>query len=327
MFGRKKKKDQDLAKTGYTDTAQIEANASALGKGFIKALDRAVRLQSGVISAYVDRLRRANPDASPAEIQAIMDKHFLTTVAGSGAGAGGASAIPGVGFITGTAAIAGESLLFVDLAAVYTVGSAYLRGVDISDAEHRKAIVLMVLLGTQGAAIVDTLVGPDAQKAPGPKMLKNFTGPTLNQANSMMTRALMKSIARKLRRMWIGKLMPFGLGAVAGLYANRALAKTVIENVEKNLEAPPAEFVNELPPKTEVEEELDQAESDTTSRLAAIISVFRNNRDDGPPIEGDPEAKGILEKLGINLSADDLEDNALRSRTGRGDEDPEEGSE
>lgn len=322
MFGRKKKNDQAVAESGpqggYTDSAQIEENASAIGKGFIKALDRAVRLQSGLIEAYVDRLRRANPEATPQQIQEMMDKHFHTIAAGSGAGAGGAAAIPGIGFVTGTAAIAGESLLFVDLAAVYTVGSAYLRGADISDEEHRKAIVLMVLLGTQGTAIVDTLIGPEAARMPGPKMLKNFTGPTLNQANSMMTRALRKSISKRLRRMWIGKLMPFGIGAVAGLYANRKLAKAVVDNVSNNLGQPPAQFLQELPPKTEVEEELDKAESDKNSRLAAMISVFRKNRDNGPEIEGDPDAKGILEKLGITGSADELEENALRSRFSRG---------
>ena len=43
MFGRKKKNDQAVAENGpqggYTDSAQLEENASAIGKGFIKALD------------------------------------------------------------------------------------------------------------------------------------------------------------------------------------------------------------------------------------------------------------------------------------------------
>lgn len=290
MFGRKKKKDQDLAKTGYTDTAQIEANASALGKGFIKALDRAVRLQSGVISAYVDRLRRANPDASPAEIQAIMDKHFLDAASGTGAGAGGAAAVPGIGFFTGAAAIAGESLVFVDLAAVYTVGSAYLRGVDISDPERRRAIVLMVLSGSQGAAIVDTLIGPDAQKVPSAAMLSKFSGPTLNQANSLLTRQLLKSMKRRLRRMWLGKLMPLGIGAVAGTMANRALAKKVIEGVGPNLGQPPAQFLNELPAKSEVEDEFDEAAKNPKTRVKAILDIFGRNRGGDDDSDGDTAA-------------------------------------
>ena len=276
---KKEKKNQPATTTEEVDVKLIEQNASILGRSFITGLDRAVRLQSGVIRAYVDHLRRSNPEASPAEIQAIMDKHFLYAASGTGAGAGGAAAIPGIGFVTGAAAIAGESLVFVDLAAVYTVGSAYLRGAEISDAERRRAIVLMVLSGAQGAAIVDTLVGPNAQSVPSVKMLSKFSGPTLNQANSLLTRSLMKSLRRRLRRMWIGKLMPLGIGAIAGTMANRALAKKVIEGVGPNLGQPPVEFANELPAKSEAEEEIDKAEKNKKSRVKAVLDVFSRFRD------------------------------------------------
>ncbi|MDN8594826.1 MULTISPECIES: hypothetical protein [unclassified Corynebacterium] len=273
------KKNQAASAPAAMDAKEIEKNANFMGRTFIKGLDRAVRLQSGVIRAYVDHLRRSNPEASPAEIQTLMDKHFMYAASGTGAGAGGAAAVPGIGFFTGAAAVAGESLVFVDLAAVYTVGSAYLRGVDISDAERRRAIVLMVLSGSQGAAIVDTLVGPDAQKLPSVAMVSKFSGPTLSQANSLLTRSLMKSMKRRLRRMWLGKLMPLGIGAVAGAMANRALAKKVIEGVNPNLGQPPAEFANELPAKSEVEDEFDAAEKNTTSRVKSFLAIFSRNRD------------------------------------------------
>lgn len=287
---KKDKKNQPATTTDKADAQLIEQNASLLGRSFLTGLDRAVRLQSGVIRAYVDHLRRSNPEASPAEIQTIMDKHFLYAASGTGAGAGGAAAIPGIGFVTGAAAIAGESLVFVDLAAVYTVGSAYLRGVDISDAERRRAIVLMVLSGAQGAAIVDTLVGPNAQSVPSVKMLSKFSGPTLNQANSLLTRSLMKSLRRRLRRMWIGKLMPLGIGAVAGTMANRALAKKVIEGVGPNLGQPPVEFANELPAKSEAEEEIDKAEKNKKSRVKAVLNVLNRFRDRDNDNAGDDDA-------------------------------------
>lgn len=275
----KDKKAEPAAAPADLDPATIEKNATIWGRSFIRGLDRAVRLQSGVIRAYVDHLRRSNPDASPAEIQAIMDKHFLYAASGTGAGAGGAAAIPGIGFFTGAAAIAGESLVFVDLAAVYTVGSAYLRGVDISDAERRRAIVLMVLSGSQGAAIVDTLIGPNAQKVPSVAMVSKFSGPTLSQANSLLTRQLLKSMKKRLRRMWIGKLMPLGIGAVAGTMANRGLAKKVIDGIGPNLGQPPAEFANELPAKSAEEDEIDAAEKNTKARIKSVLEVFSRFRD------------------------------------------------
>lgn len=271
---KKDKKAEPAAAPAELDPATIEKNATIWGRSFIRGLDRAVRLQSGVIRAYVDHLRRSNPDASPAEIQAIMDKHFLYAASGTGAGAGGAAAIPGIGFFTGAAAIAGESLVFVDLAAVYTVGSAYLRGIDISDAERRRAIVLMVLSGSQGAAIVDTLIGPNAQKVPSVAMVSKFSGPTLSQANSLLTRQLLKSMKKRLRRMWLGKLMPLGIGAIAGTMANRTLAKKVIDGIGPNLGQPPAEFANELPAKSKEEDEIDAAEKNTKARIKSVLEVF-----------------------------------------------------
>lgn len=276
---KKDKKNQPAAAPTELDAKTIEQNANLWGRSFIRGLDRAVRLQSGVIRAYVDHLRRSNPEASPAEIQAMMDKHFMYAASGTGAGAGGAAAIPGIGFFTGAAAIAGESLVFVDLAAVYTVGSAYLRGVDISDAERRRAIVLMVLSGSQGAAIVDTLMGPDAQKVPSIATVSKFSGPTLSQANSLLTRQLLKSMKKRLRRMWLGKLMPLGIGAVAGTMANRALARKVIEGLVPNLGQPPAEFANELPAKSEAEDEIDKAEKNKKFRIKALVDVFSRFRD------------------------------------------------
>lgn len=276
---KKDKKAEPAAAPAELDPKTIEQNATIWGRSFIRGLDRAVRLQSGVIRAYVDHLRRSNPDASPAEIQAIMDKHFLYAASGTGAGAGGAAAIPGIGFFTGAAVIAGESLVFVDLAAVYTVGSAYLRSVDISDAERRRAIVLMVLSGSQGAAIVDTLIGPNAQKVPSVAMVSKFSGPTLSQANSLLTRQLLKSMKKRLRRMWLGKLMPLGIGAVAGTMANRGLAKKVIDGIGPNLGQPPAEFANELPAKSAEEDEIDAAEKNTKARIKSVLEVFSRFRD------------------------------------------------
>ena len=133
MFGKKKSAQTDETELRkeievalQENSAQLEKDAGKLGRVFIGAVDKAVRLQTSVIRGYVDWLRRDNPDKSPAQIQAIMDKHLKNTVTGTGAGVGAAAAVPGVGLFTGAAAVAGESALFLDLAAFYAMSSAYL---------------------------------------------------------------------------------------------------------------------------------------------------------------------------------------------------------
>ena len=38
-------------------------------------LEKGARVQAPAVKAYVDRLRRSNPDASPAEIVTKLEKH------------------------------------------------------------------------------------------------------------------------------------------------------------------------------------------------------------------------------------------------------------
>jgi len=267
MFGRTNHRDTAGAEARYhsddpevqhiitdalsSDTATLEKEAGPTGRAFISTVDKAVHLQTGPIRNYVEWVRRQNPELSPAAVQKVMDGHFRNAVSGTGAGAGLAAAVPGVGLVTGTAAIAGESVVFLDVAAFYTMASAYLRGVDITDPERRRAIVLVALTGSKGLAVVDTLLGEDATVIPTAATLSRFSGPKLVEANNILTRAAMKSISRRMRRAWFGKLLPLGLGAVAGATANRKLAGTIIDNVGPSLGPIPAQFTFALPEKAE----------------------------------------------------------------------------
>lgn len=284
MFGTKKKsKDlavrQEIDEALREDPAQLEKDAGPLGRAFIGAVDKAVQLQTSTIRTYVDWLRRQNPDATPAEIQKLMDKHLKNTVTGTGAGVGAAAAVPGIGLFTGAAAVAGESVLFLDLAAFYAVASAYLRGEDIEDPERRRALVLSLLMGTKGLAIVDAMLGDDAGKIPGKSTLAKFSGPTLANTNSVLERIATRSMRKTLRRAWLGKLMPLGIGAIAGTTANRKLADGVIDNVQSGLSAMPAAFASPLPEK-DTDEDGKGLSLNPKEFAAWILRQFKDDKKD-----------------------------------------------
>lgn len=289
MFGTKKKSEdlavrQEIEEALREDPTQLEKDAGPLGRAFIGAVDKAVQLQTSTIRTYVDWLRRQNPDATPAEIQKLMDKHLKNTVTGTGAGVGAAAAVPGIGLFTGAAAVAGESVLFLDLAAFYAVASAYLRGEDISDPERRRALVLSLLMGTKGLAIVDAMLGDDAGKIPGKSTLAKFSGPTLANTNNVLERIAMRSMRKSSRRAWLGKLMPLGIGAVAGTTANRKLADGVIGNVQSGLSAMPAAFASPLPEKdndTDNEEDGKGLSLNPKEFAAWILRQFKDDKKDG----------------------------------------------
>lgn len=290
MFGTKKKA-QDLAvrdeieRALREDPSQLEKDAGPLGRAFIGAVDKAVQLQTSAIRTYVNWLRRQHPDASPAQIQEMMDKHLKNTVTGTGAGVGAAAAVPGIGLVTGTAAVAGESVVFLDLAAFYAVASAYLRGEDISDPERRRALVLSLLMGAKGLAIVDAMLGDSAGTIPGKSTLAKFSGPTLSNTNNVLQRVAMRSLKKSPRRAWLGKLLPLGLGAIAGTAANRKLADGVIANVQSGLGAAPTAFATPLPERDD--EETGAGLSMNPKEFASwILGVF-NDRDKANKGSGD----------------------------------------
>lgn len=227
--------------TSAVTPERLNDNDSA-AKMLLGGLDRAVSMQSGAIEKYIRNLVKKNPDASPADIQTLIDGHFLKLVSGTGAAAGATSAIPGIGFVTGAAAVGAESLVFLDASAWYIVASAFLRGADIRDPEVRRTLVLVVLLGNKGSAIVETVLGDTAslKGATSLATLSHFSGPTLQGLNGRLAKAFMKRATKKLRWSLFSKILPLGIGAVLGTMANRKLAQQVISSAHDELDPLPA---------------------------------------------------------------------------------------
>lgn len=212
-------------------------DANRVSQGFLDVVNKVVSVQSSVIIGYVDKLKKRNKNASAAELQKLIDKHYLNIVSGTGAAAGASSAIPGIGLISGAAAIGAESLVFLEASAWYILASSHLRGDDIRDEERRRTLVLMVLTGSQGSALVDTFIG-DVGTLSGmtsAATLSRFSGPTLSGINGRLAKLFMKQATKKLKWAWVTKLLPMGVGAVLGTTANRKLARQVIDHASTQL--------------------------------------------------------------------------------------------
>ena len=271
VFSRRKKA---IEQAKPENLAELKEVSGPIGRAFINAVEKAVQLQTSTIRGYVDWLRRQDEDATPAQVQERMDAHFRNTVSATGAGVGAAAAVPGVGLITGSAAVAGESVLFLDLAAFYTVASAYLRGDDPEDPEQRRSMVLTVLADAEGLAVIDTFVGENATRLPSRSTLNRFAGPGMAEANGMLARSAMKTVRKRMRRAWIGKMLPLGLGAIAGTTANRKLADAIIERVSGSLAPVPENFASPLPPREKDDKETAGLSLDPKSYAAWIRNLF-----------------------------------------------------
>ncbi len=204
-------------------------------------IDKAVAIPSGTVHAHVDRLRTRNPEASPAQIIAILEKQYLLAVATSGGAVGAAAAAPAIGTGTATALTATDVAAFFAASAAFALAVADVHGIAVDDVARRRTLLLATVLGEQGAKTVGEQTGlGTAAWAKG--LLVNMPTTTIRRVNGALTRRLIRRQAAKHGAIAFGRLLPFGVGAAIGVTGGRALGKTVVEGARKAFGPPPVRF-------------------------------------------------------------------------------------
>ncbi|WP_440219805.1 hypothetical protein [Dietzia sp. MNB45] len=223
------------------DRVPAESDVSGPAAGVITAaLRRAIRSQTGAARAYVRTLRAHHPDESPARIRERLDARFLNTVTASGAAVGATAAVPGVGTIVAFGAIGAESLVFLEAAAFYTLAVAEVHGVDVRHDEHEELLVMTVMLGASGTAILANAVSSSGGAATGGSLAgRALRVPGLKEINRRMMTRFVRKFAVKRAGLAVGKLAPAGLGAAVGGWGNRKLGRTVVETADAAFGTPP----------------------------------------------------------------------------------------
>ncbi|MCT2264690.1 MULTISPECIES: hypothetical protein [Dietzia] len=220
---------------------RVPAEASGPAAAVVTAaLRRAIRGQAGAARAYVRQLRRAHPDESPARIRERLDSRFLTAVTASGAAVGAAAAVPGIGTVVAFGAVGAESLVFLEAAAFYTMAVAEVHGIDVREGEHEELLVMTVMLGASGTAILANAVGPSG--GAGSLASRSLHVPGLKEINRRMLSRFARKFAVKRAGLAVGKLAPAGLGAAVGGWGNRRLGRTVVETADATFGASPKEW-------------------------------------------------------------------------------------
>ncbi|MET0758380.1 MAG: hypothetical protein ABWY39_10740 [Mycobacterium sp.] len=218
----------------------VDHRPSAAVRTLSRIIESGSRVQAPAIRAYVDRLRDANPDATPAEIVTKLEKHYLAAVMASGAAVGSAAAFPGIGTLAALSAVAGETVVFLEATSVFVLAVAEVHGIPSDHRERRRALVLAVLVGEDSKHAVAELIGPGrtsgAWLADGAATLPL---PAVSQLNSRLMRFFVKRYALRRGALAFGKLLPVGIGAVVGGWGNRLMGKKIIANARKAFGSPP----------------------------------------------------------------------------------------
>ena len=208
-------------------------DAGISAKVLSNVLESSARLQAPAVKAYVARLRKSNPDASPAQIVTKLEKHYLAAVMASGAAVGSAAAFPGIGTLAALSAVAGETVVFLEATAAFALAVAEVHAIPVEDRERRRNLVLGVLVGEEGKGAVRDLLGASRTSGAWLAEAELLPLPVVSQLNSRLTTYFVKKYTMKRAAMAFGKMLPVGIGAAIGGGGNRIMGKRIVANAQQ----------------------------------------------------------------------------------------------
>jgi len=221
----------------------------------VRALDRVLAIQRPAVLAHLRSVRLRHPDASPAQIVRILEHRYLATVSTSGAAVGATAVIPAV--TTGvTLALSGvETLGFVEATALFAQSLAELHGIRVEDPDRARALVLTLMLGSEGVDLLTQLAhqatgrGPSRGAYWGELVTKSLPRATVGPLVDRLKNAFLKRFAVAGGTSFVSKALPFGIGAVVGGAGNGILGRRVVVGARRAFGPPPSHIPAEIEPR------------------------------------------------------------------------------
>lgn len=244
--------------------------------GVQRAVERAIEIQRPLVLANLRRLRRRNPTASPAELSAKLERDYLVAITTAGAAVGGTAVVPAIGTMVSLGLSAAATIGFLEATALYAQSVAELHGISTEDPERSRTLVMGVLMGEEGSALIQATLGSSAGGVT--KHWGNVVGGSMSSSAvrsvgaSIRKRFLKRMLARQGSAL-LGRALPFGVGAAVGGVANHKMGRTVIDAVREAFGPAPTVIPGELltnldmlPARVEGEEKLVSAEQGLSDR-------------------------------------------------------------
>ncbi|HET8957106.1 MAG TPA: hypothetical protein VFM95_01490 [Microcella sp.] len=236
--------------------APIEQSAVArpADPALIRGLRAAMSAQRPAVIAHIRSIRQRHPGASPDDVVRILEKRYLAGVTATGAGSGAATMIPGVGTAAGLAVIGVETVTFFEMTALYAQSVAEVHGIVVADEEHAHTLVMALLLGGPGKDLVQQFLrqasgtGPNRQQYWGETVSSSLPKALTGALNSQLRDMFVKRFALAQGGSMLGRLIPFGIGAIIGGSANRTLGGRVVDAARGAFGPAPATFPAGLEP-------------------------------------------------------------------------------
>ncbi len=195
------------------------------GKIVVAAVERAVENRW---DQAIERADDTNGDES--ERVAQIERAFLRELITLGAASGGTAAMPGVGTMTAVGLTAGEVAWTATRTTDMILAVAAVHGHTDAPVEVRKSWVLALLAFDDDAA--DGLAKTIAEYGGTVTASRTLSLEMLERANGRVGRTLIARYGAKRSALLIGRVLPFGIGAVVGGTANHFLVRNTIRRAD-----------------------------------------------------------------------------------------------
>lgn len=220
----------------------------------VRSLDRMMGVQRPLVVAHIRSIRRRHPDATPEQIVRILENRYLAAVTAGGAAVGATAVVPGIG--TGiTLALSGvETIGFMESTALFAQSVAEVHGIAIDNPERARALVMTLMLGKEGVDLVSQLAKQASGKGGtrssywGELVTKSLPRAAMGPIVDRLKSAFIRQFAARGGASFVGKALPFGVGAVVGGAGNHLLGRRVLTTSRRAFGAAPAVLPAELEP-------------------------------------------------------------------------------
>ncbi|MGZ0710506.1 hypothetical protein ACWPKO_19425 (plasmid) [Coraliomargarita sp. W4R53] len=221
----------------------------------IRMLDAVLSVQRPLVLAHLRSIRLRHANATPAEIVRILERRYLSAVTTGGAAVGATAVVPGIG--TGiTLALSGvETVAFLEATTLFAQSVTEVHGIPVSDPDRARALVLTLMLGKEGIDLVSQLArqasgkGPGRDKYWGEVVTKSLPRAAIGPLVDRLKTSFIRQFATRGGASWLGKALPFGIGAVIGGAGNNILGRRVLVNSRRAFGSPPAFLPPDLEPR------------------------------------------------------------------------------
>jgi hypothetical protein len=214
------------------------APAGIQGRVLRNVVERALRAQHPRVTAHIAKIRSKEPDATPAQVIAALDRRYQFAVAGLGAVGGGIAIFPAIGTAVSLATAAAEAAAALDAAVLYTLAVAEVHSMHIEDVERRRALVLGVVMGAGGTELMRKVTGGKDRWAR--TVTEALPLRVLGPVNTTLGRWFVKRYVTRQLALAVGRALPFGIGVIIGGVGNVVAARTVIGAAGRAFGPPPA---------------------------------------------------------------------------------------